>query len=127
MTKSAVVKIGGTEFKISTLVLKQNRVVDRLLANNIAFFSGLNKDNFGQRMLEITEKQVDDFTEIVYVGLTREQPALTRAQFEDLPVSLPEIIAAVPIVMEMSGLFKKSDNLAREAIPGEAKAVPDPV
>lgn len=119
--KIPVVKLGGKEFKIPPLVLKQNKRIDRLLANNIAFFDKLTVEEFGKRLLVLDQKSADDFVEIVYVALTRDQPNLTREAFEALPISLTEVIGAIPIIMQQSGLFKKAP-LQGAPLPGEAEA-----
>ena len=57
--------------------------------------------------------------EIVWQGLRRAYPELTREEFFDLPITVEELVAALSVVMQQAGGRK------RESGEGELQAASD--
>src|ERR1019366_2692290 len=108
------VTLGGQDWPIPMLAAKQNRIIDPLILSLIPLFSTLQTDRVaGMGMLGT--KEYDAFTEIAYQATKRARPEFTREQFLDLPIALPELIAAFPVLAQQTGIFKRGE-------PGEPKA-----
>jgi hypothetical protein len=74
--------------------------------------AGLTAENVsGERLTPIAE--------IVWQGLRRAYPQLTREEFFDLPITVAELVAALSVVMQQAGARK------RESGEGESSAASD--
>ncbi len=100
------ITLAGTEYVIPPLAIKQNRHVEVLAARHFDFFTGVSRRGDKVNLLDITEQQAEDFQRIVYYAITRDRPNLTLAEFEALPISMREIMLALPVCLNQSGLFK---------------------
>jgi hypothetical protein len=68
--------------------------------------SGITPDTLsGERLLPLAE--------VLWHGLRRAHPSLTRDEFFDLPIPLGELVAALPVVIEQAG-GRKVDAAAGE-------------
>jgi hypothetical protein len=120
MTEHPKIKLAGVEYVIPPLAIKQNRHVEVLAARHLNYFAAVRRSGDRVRLLDIPEEQAEDFQRIVYFAITRARPALTLEAFEELPVSMLEIMAALPVCLAQSGLFKP----ATEAAPPTGEATP---
>jgi hypothetical protein len=86
------VMLGGREFFVAPLSLRQILAI----ADHVPKLSGITAENLsGERLLPLAE--------VVWHGLRRAYPALTREEFFDLPVTIGELVAALPVVIEQAG------------------------
>lgn len=97
MTDLPTVILGGQQYPVKPLVLKQLRIVEpawaRLRHNN-----GIT-----------TEQQMDDLIEIVYQAVAPAQtPPLTRDAFTSLPISTSDLVAALPVIAQQAGMTGKA-------------------
>lgn len=99
-----IVTLAGQQFAIPKLAIRQNRYVEPLAAKHNDFFIRIFRDG-SVNLLHLTEAQSEDFTKIVYHALTRATPDLTWEQFESMPISMREIMAALATCLQQSGLF----------------------
>ena len=109
------ITLGGKEWPIPQLAVKQNRIIDPLLIRIIPSVGG---DRSG--LLGRLAPHYDALLEICYTALTRGNPELTRQQFDDLPVTLVEMMNAFNIIAQQTGIFVK------EPPSGEAQGVTPP-
>lgn len=101
------VTLGGREFSILPLSLRQILAI----ADDVPKLSGITAENLsGERLTPLAD--------VVWQGLRRAHPALTREEFFDLPIPIGELVAALPLVIEQAG-GKKVDPKA-DAAAGEA-------
>ena len=108
------VTLGASEWPIPLLAAKQNRVIDPLILSLLPLFSQWQADRSkGLAMLGL--KEYESLQEIAYQAIRRARPELTREQFLELPVTLPELIGAFPVIAQQTGVFKRGE-------PGEATA-----
>ena len=114
------ITLAGVEYEIPPLAIKQNRHVEVLAARHLAYFASARDRSGRVNLLDITEEQAEDFQRIVYHAITRTRPELTLEAFEDLPISMLEIMAALPVCLNQSGLFRP----ATEAAPPTGEATP---
>jgi hypothetical protein len=93
----AKVKLGGKEFTIPVLVIKQLRELDwRIMRASPALLD----------RSKLNQETRDDLFDIVYIALTQENPALTREEFDAMGITLPEVMNAVPVIAMQTGMFK---------------------
>lgn len=100
------ITLGGKQWKIPKMAVKQNRIIVPLIINIIPIFNEWSKDNKGSYP-KISE-HYSELLKITYVALTRATPDLTEQQFEDLEITFPEIIAAYITIAEQTGIFAKA-------------------
>ena len=97
------VPLGGVAWPIPRLAQKQNKRVTPLIVKHR---KALRKMNLGQDALDaLTEEAIEELGTVVYVALTRGHPDMTRAEFDDMPIGVLEILAAFPVVAAQTGLF----------------------
>ena len=101
-TAVRTVRLAGRDFYVAPLSLRQILAI----ADYVPKLSGLSADTMsGERLMPIAE--------IVWHGLRRTYPTLTRDEFIDLPITVAELIAAVSVVIEQAG-GQKADAAAGE-------------
>lgn len=100
------VSLGGTDYPVKPLAIKQMRVVIPAMVR----LKGL-------RIETITEAQIDDLVEIVWQAVRTGQEQLTRDAFGDMPISPLDLMKALPVVAAQTGMAAKKD-----AEPGETPA-----
>lgn len=86
------VRLGGNEFWIAPLSLRQILAI----ADHVPKLSGIGAETMsGERLAPLAE--------VLWHGLRRAHPKLTREEFFDLPITIAELVAALPVVIEQAG------------------------
>jgi hypothetical protein len=96
------------------LAARQNRIIDPLILSLLTLFGEWQTDR-AAALLKIGAPQYEALQEIAFQAILRAHPELTREQFLDLPVTLPELLTAFSTIAQQTGVF-------RRAAPGEAEA-----
>jgi hypothetical protein len=117
------VTLGGRQWPIPELAIRQLRLVRRPLIDLTDQIAATESETTGERVMKLSTAQYEAMVEIVYQGLTRAHPKLTRDEFLDMPATDMEIFQAFLVVRSRSGLFVTASE-ARP--PGEAQAEPSP-
>jgi hypothetical protein len=86
------VHLAGREFYVAPLSLRQILAI----ADYVPKLSGITAEN-------LSGERLSPLAEVVWHGLRRAHPALTREEFFDLPVTIGELVAALPVVIEQAG------------------------
>lgn len=108
LAMACTVRLADRDFSIAPLSLRQVLAV----ADQLPKMVGLTAENVsGERLAPIAE--------IVWQGLRRAYPQLTREEFFDLPITVAELVAALSVVMQQAGARK------RESGEGESSAASD--
>ncbi len=110
------ITLAGVEYVIPPLAIKQNRHVEVLAARHLDYFNRARSTRIN--LLDLTDQEAEDFQRVVYHAITRGRPDLTWEAFEELPISMREIMLALPVCINQSGLFKPATEAAPP--PGEA-------
>ena len=120
------VTLAGREWPIPVLSIKQNRIVVPAvlgfmptIARIGAAIAGQDKNPLWFNSLSLTTEDFDLMATAVYVALTKGNTGLSRNEFDNLEITLEELIAALPIVAQQTGLLKRA---AGEPATGEAVA-----
>jgi hypothetical protein len=92
------VRLAGRDFYIAPLSLRQILAI----ADHVPKLSGITAETMsGERLTPLAE--------VLWHGLRRAHPKLTRDEFLDLPIPLGELVAALPVVIEQAGGRKADD------------------
>lgn len=114
----AQVRLAGKAWRIPMLAARQNRIIDPLILGLLPVFAQWQDDKSGA-LAKLGNQQYEALLEIAYVALTRAAPELTREQFMDMPVTLPELIEAFSVIAQQTGVFQKTGE--GEMTPGEVR------
>ena len=109
----AEIKLGGQTFDIPALAVKQNRVIDPIIIQLLPIFANWATDKTS--ISRIGQEQYDGLLTIAFTAITRAKPDFKRAEFEELPITLPELIFAFTTIAQQTGVFQRG-------VPGEAPA-----
>lgn len=86
------VRLAGQDFHVAPLSLRQILAI----ADYVPKLSGIGMDNLsGERLKPLAE--------VLWHGLRRAHPRLTHDEFFDLPITIAELVAALPVVIEQAG------------------------
>jgi hypothetical protein len=108
------VALGGQSWPVPTLAARQNRIIDPLILGLLPLFSEWQADK-PAALAKLGTVQYEALLEIAFQAIRRAHPELSRDQFLDLSVTLPELVAAFPVIARQTGVFER-------ASPGEDKA-----
>jgi hypothetical protein len=112
------VTLAGNEYPIPMLVPRQQRIVVPALMLLMKTMSVNGKVD----PTSLTTEQYDMLLDLVYVALTRGSPLLKRDDFLDMPTNMMELIVAMNVVAEQSGVMKRETTATGEVATGEAPA-----
>ena len=110
------VVLGGKPWAVPVLSARQNKIIDPLILGLLPVFGQWQNDKAGA-LAHIGQVQYDALLDIAFVAISRKQPDLTREQFLELPITLPELICAFNVIAQQTGIFQKETG---ENAPGEA-------
>jgi hypothetical protein len=92
LSTARTVRLGGQDFHVAPLSLRQILAI----ADYVPKLSGIGMDNLsGERLAPLAE--------VLWHGLRRAHPRLTHDEFFDLPITIAELVAALPVVIEQAG------------------------
>ncbi|HLY04272.1 MAG TPA: hypothetical protein VKR31_00845 [Rhizomicrobium sp.] len=101
------ITIAGQEWPIPPLAPRQNRhVVAALMRMGGDFFA-----HYG------------DLVDAVFFALTRAHPDLARSEFEEWPIPVYELTAALPVITKQTGWLKPGKNSTTEPKPPDFDAI----
>jgi hypothetical protein len=102
LSLARVVKLAGRDFYVAPLSLRQILAI----ADYVPKLSGITPET-------LSGERLQPLAEVLWHGLRRAHPGLTREEFFDLPIPLGELVAALPVVIEQAG-GRKVDTTAGE-------------
>lgn len=100
------ITLGGKSWPVPLLAFRQNKHITPLVMS----LNGMAPDTY-------SELEYDKIFRICYIALTRASPDLTFEQFEDLPVSVFETIAAFQVIIVQAGLSAGKPMLPVTPLP----------
>jgi hypothetical protein len=105
------VRLGGRDWKVAPLSLRQVLAI----ADYVPKLSSIGVDTLsGERLAPLAE--------VLWHGLRRAYPKLTRDEFYDLPITIGELVAALPVVIEQAGGRRVDSGESAAAADGAAAA-----
>jgi hypothetical protein len=109
--------LGGKKWLIPLLSAKQNKLIDPLILSLLPVFSQW-ESHKSEAISKLGSEQYNALLEIAFQAIRRAQPDETREQFMERPVTLPELVAAFPIIAQQTGIFQKTSPAMGEAVAG---------
>lgn len=114
LATARAVRLAGRDFQVAPLSLRQILAI----ADYVPKLSAIGSDNMsGERLTPLAE--------VLWHGLRRAHPRLTREEFFDLPITIAELVAALPVVIEQAG-GKRADAAMGESEPHRVGAMGTP-
>ncbi len=108
LASARAVRLGGHEFQVAPLSLRQILAI----ADYVPKLSGIGVETMsGERLMPLAE--------VLWHGLRRAHPKLTREEFLDLPITIAELVTALPVVIEQAG-GRRMDGAAGEVVAASA-------
>ncbi len=115
------VHLADKDWEIPVLAPKQNKVIvpilvaliPRVVAARAAGMVDPSDETKGINLARVVieligdAKTYDDLSVVVYTALTRANPALTREEFDNMPVDTMEMVAALTCIGQQAGLLRK--------------------
>jgi hypothetical protein len=92
LATARTVRLAGRDFHVAPLSLRQILAI----ADYVPKLSGIGTDN-------LSGERLSPLAEVLWHGLRRAHPRLTRDEFFDLPITVAELVAALPTVIEQAG------------------------
>jgi hypothetical protein len=106
LSGARAVRLGGRDWLIAPLSLRQILAI----ADFVPKLSAISAESLsGERLAPLAE--------VLWHGLRRAHPRLTRDEFFDLPITIAELVAALPVVIEQAG--GRRVDAADAAAPGQ--------
>src|SRR5262249_62303490 len=106
-------QLAGRDFHVAPLSLRQILAI----ADYVPKLSGIGAE-------DISGERLAPLAEVLWHGLRRAHPKMTRDEFFDLPITIAELVAALPVVIEQAG-GRKVDVASGEPAAGSA-SMPSP-
>ena len=103
LTKCRKLELGGLDFYIGPMSLRNVLAVSNIVPKLVGKIE----------VKELSSEKLEPMVEVLWRGLLRAHPQLTKDELEDLPISMNVLIEAVPFVLEYMG-GKKVEELMGE-------------
>ena len=100
------VVLGGRTWLVPALTARQNKVIDPLIIRLLPVFSGWQQDRIAA-LAKLGSEEYEMLQEIAFQAINSQTAGLTREAFLELPVTLPELVAAFAIIAEQTGIFAR--------------------
>jgi hypothetical protein len=111
LAAARTVRLAGRDFHVAPLSLRQILAI----ADYVPKLSGIGAN-------EISGERLSPLAEVLWHGLRRAHPRLTRDEFFDLPITIAELVIALPTVIEQAG-GRRADAAAGES-PAASASTP---
>lgn len=92
LTAARTVRLGGRDFTVAPLLLRQILAI----ADHVPKLAGISSATLSGETLA-------PLVDVIWQGLRRAHPNLARDELLDLPITIPELVAAFPVVVEQAG------------------------
>ena len=99
LSDARTVRLAGRDWLVAPLSLRQILAI----ADFVPKLSATGAD-------DLSGERVAPLAEVVWHGLRRAHPRLTRDEFFDLPITIAELVGALPAVIEQAGGKRVSDE-----------------
>ena len=109
LSGARTVYLGGREWLVAPLSLRQVLAI----ADFVPRLSAIGLET-------ISSERLVPLAEVLWHGLRRAHPRLTRDEFFDLPITIAELVAALPVVIEQAGGRRVGGQAAAAAAGGDA-------
>jgi hypothetical protein len=115
LAEAPKIRLGGCDWAVPELAAKQ---IMRLVPA-LGRLERLGRAKAGG-FETLTEEEIKWIYDVAFIALTRAYPDLARESFDDLPIRIDEIVAAMPVIARQAGLKRRSEPESEAAPAGEA-------
>lgn len=98
------ITLGDQEFRVRPLVWKQLKIVEPAMGKL-----------HGMKNTGMTTEGMESIGMIMLTAIQPEHPDMTQENLDDLPIKMPEMLAALSVIAEQAGM-----TIAKVPVPGEA-------
>lgn len=125
--ETPIVTLGGRSWPIPRLAPRQLRHIWEQVNTVTRALNASSQDQFGDRVLTMTNEQFEALQNVVYWGLKRAHPDMTEDDFLDMEASPVELVSAFLVVRAQTGMFRSvTPEEAAEQKEGEAEGASQP-
>ena len=117
--------LGGKELSVPLLVAWENRIIDPLILKLLPLFGGSEHDRSAS-LARIGEVEYNALLDICYISIRRTHPEITWDIFLEMPITLSELMQALHIIAQQTGIFQKTVEIGQPSL-GEKKAQEIPI
>jgi hypothetical protein len=118
------IKLAGKEWPVPALAIQQNAKVFPLIVRRLSVMDAVGKGAI--EMDALTDEVIADFDSVVFWGLRRDHESLTRAEFDDMPITVLELPPAAIAVGIASGMFRARTSVQNGVDRPLELAAPNP-
>ncbi len=111
----ATVRLAQKDWAVPMLSVRQNKVIDPIILSMLPVFAEWNNDKFAA-LQKIGADHYDRLLEMTFHAIHKASPTLSRDEYQDFSITLPELIAAFPIIAQQTGIFSR--DASGEALAG---------
>lgn len=109
------ITLASRPWPVPLLSARQNKIIDPIIIRLLPLFTEWQQDK-AQALARLGEQHYTDLQEIAFQAI-RHNSSLSRENFDELPISLPELIASINVIAEQTGLFARGEE--GDTPPGE--------
>lgn len=124
--KTRTITLAGTGFEVPMLPIRLNMIAYPLCRklHNEGF---LDRVIEGKGQINCSEEEMRDLVEIAFVAAQAANPRIVREEFDNWPITPPELVDAFFLVRYQTGAWIATDVAEQEeGEPGEAPGVETP-
>lgn len=121
------VTLAGKDWPVPMLAPRQNRhVVPAIIKLGPKFANLGNLKTVSSVYARVDEDVYGALLDACFWALRRAHPAMERDEFEDMPVTTNELMLALPVIAQQTGMIKKA-TAAEAAAAGEGIGAKSPL
>ena len=120
MSDELKIKIGGASYHLAPLPW---RVVKRLQPTLYALYVKVMSEGDEKPLGSLTEEDLDTLADAVFASLGHLEAGKppTREHFDDLPITVAELVRCIPVVARAAGMISRDGKHSQEASDGAGK------
>jgi hypothetical protein len=108
------IRLGGRDWLIPMLSARQNKIIDPLILSLLPLFAEWQTDK-ASALGQLDQPHYESLQEIALQAIKQASPDITRDTFLELPITLPELVAAFSIIAQQTGIFSRGESGSGEA------------
>ena len=121
---SRTIVLAGTKFEVPLLPIRINRIAYPL-CRKLHNAGLIDRIIAGKGQVECSPEEMDDLVEIAFIGVQAANSRITREEFDNWPISPPELADAFFIIRYQTGAWIALDSSEprndEDLEPGEAE------
>lgn len=109
MDKSKTITLAGSPFEVPMLPIRLNKTaypICRKLHNG----GLLDRIVEGKGQVDCSAEEMDDLIELAFVGVLSSNPRITREEFDNWPITPPELVDAFFLIRYQTGAWIEYDG-----------------